>query len=108
MATPSRRGASFKSRPLTRGRRRPHRIEALEPRLMLSTNSWSGTLATGVTTWHTGDVEQVTGNLVVPVGGTLSIEPGVIVQFNSFAALSLTVNGALNAQGSAGNQILIT
>ncbi len=48
----------------------------------------------------------VTGNVVVPEGATLTIEPGVIVKFAGY--YSLKVNGTLRALGSPANRIVFT
>jgi hypothetical protein len=48
----------------------------------------------------------VTGNVVIPAGKTLTIEPGVIVKFAGY--YSLKVNGTLRALGSPTNRIVFT
>ncbi|MCI0695386.1 TonB-dependent receptor [candidate division KSB1 bacterium] len=48
----------------------------------------------------------VTGNVAVPEGRTLTIEPGVIVKFAGY--YSLKVNGTLRALGSPANRIVFT
>jgi iron complex outermembrane receptor protein len=48
----------------------------------------------------------VTGNVVIPEGKTLTIEPGVVVKFAGY--YSLKVNGALRALGSPTNRIVLT
>lgn len=58
-------------------------------------------------TWTTaGSPYHVTGNITVPSGQTLSIDPGVIVKFDS--ALGMTVNGILLANGNETDSILFT
>ncbi|MDP2208538.1 MAG: hypothetical protein Q8K98_07165, partial [Bacteroidota bacterium] len=49
---------------------------------------------------------RVVGNVTVPAGLTLTIEPGVIVKFDS--ALSITINGVLIANGTETDSILFT
>ncbi len=48
----------------------------------------------------------VTGNILVNNGVTLTIEPGVIVKFNS--GLSMQIDGTLLAQGTSSNKITFT
>lgn len=47
------------------------------------------------------------GGVEVAPGVTLTIDPGVVVKFAGPAA-KLTINGALNAQGTSGNKIYFT
>ena len=55
-----------------------------------------------------GEVYHPTGgDMVVNSGVTLDLEPNVIVKFNR-AIDDLYVNGTLNAQGTAGNEIIFT
>ena len=57
----------------------------------------SGTLTTQ--TWSTnGSPYQVTGDITVPTGVTLTIDPGVIVEFNADVQFSL--QGTLDANGT--------
>ena len=67
-------------------------FESLEPRLMLSVNTVSGDLPAGTTTWVTGDIQHVTGNVRVPTGSTLVIQPGAVVKFDN-NTFSLLVEG---------------
>ena len=62
------------------------------------TTSVSGTLPTGTTHWTADHTYRVTGNLTVPVGATLAIDPGVTVFFN--AGVGMTVSGCLQAEGT--------
>ena len=48
----------------------------------------------------------VTGNVLVASGVTLTIEPGVVIKFNS--GKSLQIDGALIARGTKGSQITFT
>lgn len=48
----------------------------------------------------------VTGNIVIPEGATLTIEPGVIVKFAGY--FSFKVNGVLRALGSPASRIVFT
>jgi fibronectin type 3 domain-containing protein len=59
---------------------------------------------TGVTTWTAANGPyNVTGNITVPAGSTLNIEPGTSVFFE--AGTRLTVNGILDAQGTPHQRI---
>jgi len=53
-----------------------------------------------------GSPYRIEGDITVPAGQTLTIEPGVTVSFQNWYAL--TVNGTLLAQGTAGQPILFT
>jgi VCBS repeat-containing protein len=60
--------------------------------------------ATGTTTWTAANGPyHVTGNVTVPVGATLAIEPGTTVYFD--AGTGLIVNGRLVAEGTDTNRI---
>ncbi|MGE5607820.1 MAG: carboxypeptidase regulatory-like domain-containing protein, partial [Bacillota bacterium] len=73
----------------------------------------SGTL-TGSEVWASGTVHHVTGDIVVPAGLNLIIQPGAIVKFDRNAAIDVSgVNGAIPsgqilAEGSAGLPIIFT
>jgi parallel beta-helix repeat protein len=58
-------------------------------------------------TWTTaGSPYHIEGDITVPTGQTLTIQPGVEVIFQSW--YKLTVNGTLLAEGTASNPILFT
>jgi hypothetical protein len=67
-------------------------------------NSVSGPIAADTTWAHTNSPITVTGDVTVQNGVTLTIEPGVRVQFN--AGTGLTVDGRLLAEGQQTNHIL--
>lgn len=52
-----------------------------------------------------GTVYHATGNLAVPAGQTLTIQPGAILKFNGNG---LGVDGTLDAQGTVGSPIVFT
>jgi RHS repeat-associated protein len=68
---------------------------------------WSGDIAVN-TTWTNSEVQQVSGNVRVLPGVTLTIQPGTVVKFNAFQNLGLKVEGTLLAQGAAGQTIYFT
>jgi parallel beta-helix repeat protein len=58
------------------------------------------------TTWTSASSPYVlTGNVIVNSGVTLTIEPGVTVNFGPY---QITVNGILNAQGTSANKIVLS
>jgi len=79
-------------------------FEQLEDRLLLA--SWSGDIPDG-TVWTGGQVHQITGDVTVPLGATLTIEPGAVVKFGHYQ-YDLLVNGTLNADGTAAAPIVFT
>lgn len=57
----------------------------------------------GTTTWTTANSPYtLTGNAIVSYGATLTIQPGVTVNFGSY---QLQVNGVLTAQGTSNSKI---
>lgn len=79
--------------------------------LALQTNAVgcvSGTLA-GNSVWRVTDSPiLVCGSVTIPAGGTLVIEPGVTVQFDSGAGLTVADGGTLLAEGTTNAPILFT
>ena len=77
----------------------------------LTVNIFSQTNVSGFissnTTWNlAGSPYIITGNTVLDSGFILTINPGVIVKFNS--ARSLQINGVLRAIGNSSNRITFT
>jgi hypothetical protein len=72
----------------------------------------SGTLPAGTTTWS--GVIRVTGDVTVPAGATLNIDPGTMVLVDGTTAPGNTtgrrivVNGALNSNGTFASPVQIT
>lgn len=56
--------------------------------------------------WMNTDTYIVTGNITVPSGQTLTIQPGTNIKFNGY--YSITVDGSLIANGTPLNTILFT
>ncbi len=65
----------------------------------------SGTLD-GDRTWYSGVTWLLSSTVTVPAGKILTVEPGAVVKFSS--GDSLTVNGTLNAVGTAVSKIYFT
>ena len=57
--------------------------------------------------WQAGDIQVITDDARVPVGATLTIQPGAIVKFKDYY-VDLNVEGTLNANGTSGQPILFT
>jgi parallel beta-helix repeat protein len=66
----------------------------------------SGIISSNTTWAASGNPYNVTGNVMVNAGVTLTIEPGVIVKFDKLK--SFQINGALIARGAADNNITFT
>ncbi|HEX4612077.1 MAG TPA: right-handed parallel beta-helix repeat-containing protein, partial [Urbifossiella sp.] len=71
--------------------------------------TWSGDIfdpAPGVPLWTNGEVQEVIGDVHVPAGKTLTIQPGTVVQFDG--GESLVVDGTVTAVGTSGQPIVFT
>jgi hypothetical protein len=66
----------------------------------------AGTLAANTTLTRAGSPWQVNGDVVVPAGVTLTIEPGVTVYFAQGAGINIA--GRLVAQGNSAQRITLT
>src|SRR5665213_2145334 len=76
-------------------------FERLEDRVLLAT--WSGNVfdtTPGTPLWTNTAVQEITGNVDVPAGQTLTVQAGTVVKFDS--GTSLTVDGTLVAKGAPG------
>src|SRR5207244_3394537 len=91
-----------------RGRRKRRRrwlpwLEALEER-SVPTNV-SGHIASD-TTWS-GTI-NVVGNVTVDHGATLTVQAGTLIAVNQFGNIGITVDGTMNASGTAASPIIFT
>ena len=72
----------------------------------------SGNLPAGNTVWTTGKVYVIpNGGVTVPVGSTLTIQPGVVVKFKlnvTYTPTYLNIAGSLTANGTAAQPITFT
>ncbi len=57
-------------------------------------------------TWYAGGTYVVQGGITVAQGGTLTIEPGVVIKFAN--QVGITVNGTLDARGADDSKIVFT
>ncbi|MBI2477612.1 MAG: hypothetical protein HYV60_02880, partial [Planctomycetia bacterium] len=84
-------------------------IEPLEQRLLLA--NWSGDIfdaVPGTPLWTNDEVQRIVGDVHVPAGKTLTIEPGTIVKFRTQQGDDLLVDGTLLADGTAAQPIIFT
>lgn len=56
--------------------------------------------------WTNNNTYIVNGNLTIPIGQTLTIQPGTNIRFNG--TYSITANGILNATGNSSSPIIFT
>ena len=66
-----------------------------------------GTLSTSQE-WRGYQVYTITGNLTIPSGVTLTIEPGAIVKIADNCSITVNSGGTLNALGTRAQPITIT
>jgi hypothetical protein len=68
-----------------------------------------GGTITGNRFWNDPDiVYKLTGDVTVGAGATLTLAPGQVVKFTSFAGVDLHVNGTLSADGTEADPIIFT
>jgi hypothetical protein len=70
-----------------------------------ATTTISGTISNDTIWTQASSPYTLTGNLIVNSGVTLTIEPGVTVDFGPY---QITVNGVLNAQGTSADEIVLS
>lgn len=80
-------------------------IERLEVRELLAT--WSGNIPNG-TVWSSTEVQRIVGNVHVPTGATLTIQPGTVIKFDSSSNWGISVDGTLKAPGTQAKPIIFT
>src|SRR5262245_24848039 len=95
------------SKRLFHWRKRPNRVidrkrflappERLEDRRMMAPLTWSGDIPDG-TTWGPGEVNEITGNVHIPSGATLTVQPGAVIKFDTGREFKIDVDGRLMAQ----------
>lgn len=81
-------------------------VIALTGNLLEAQTNVSGIITTNTAWTVTGSPYIVTGNTLLDSGYTLTIEPGVVVKFNS--GLSIQIDGTLIAQGTSDHKITFT
>ena len=59
-------------------------------------------------TWLSGYVYSITGDVTIPAGVTVTVEPGVVVKFNADLGLTVQSGGRLVAEGSVSQPIFFT
>lgn len=67
----------------------------------------AGTIAADQT-WSGALLHRVTGNITVPDGVTLTIEPGAIVKMNDDLTITVEAGGQLLAEGTVAEPIMVT
>lgn len=80
-------------------------IEPLEERYLLT--NWTGEIPNG-TVWPAGEVQRIVGDVHIPLGSTLTIQPGAVVKFNNNSDIDFIVDGTLLAQGTDAQPIVFT
>ncbi|MDB5245209.1 MAG: hypothetical protein JWN90_314 [Parcubacteria group bacterium] len=56
--------------------------------------------------WTSGSTHIISGNISIATSTTLTLQPGVVVKFDTATSSNLTVNGTLNANGVANTDSL--
>ncbi|MGB7985008.1 MAG: Ig-like domain repeat protein, partial [Terracidiphilus sp.] len=75
--------------------------------ILYVSSSQAGTLPTSET-WMSNQLYVVTGNLIVPSGATLTLQPGTIVKFDAGAGITVQAGAQLLAQGTEAQPIYFT
>ena len=74
----------------------------------VTSNTLSGTISADTTLWASNSPYAVVGSVTVANGATLTLQPGVTLQFNSGLSLTVANGGRLLAEGNATNHVLFT
>ena len=75
-------------------------------RLVNADTSHCGTISSNETWSNSGNVHQITCDVVVASGVTLTIQAGTIIKFNNYTRL--TIEGTLRVLGTSGNPVYFT
>ncbi|MEJ5198075.1 MAG: right-handed parallel beta-helix repeat-containing protein [Anaerolineae bacterium] len=90
---------------IVRGTGQANLTKYVDLRYVLATHT--GTLA-GSETWNGTFVHHITGDVVVPNGATLTIEPGAVVKFDWKKSLTVQPGGYLITQGTVAQPVVFT
>ena len=69
---------------------------------------WHSGRIAGNEVWSPGTVHIVEGDVIIPSGVTLTIEPGTIVKFAEGTKIVVESGGILNAAGTSDNPVIFT
>jgi hypothetical protein len=82
--------------------------EAVQTVLLNNSVVWLSGRLTADQTWRAGRVHVVEGDLIIPAGVRVTVEPGAIIKFVPGVRLIVESGGVLDAQGTADLAIVFT